>query len=118
MAFFARAADFLTDRVAPHLVIGPGPRNQPTRAELENEAQRELQARIDLGRPGAEEAVRLRPGPPPDWAAPQPARRPTRDLDVLTVRLDALGATVPAEVEVKAAGPAPRPSRSESLERS
>ena len=84
MPFFERTAEFLT-------ALGRAPRNQQTRAQLEVEAEQELQARIDLGRPGPEEAMRT--GPPPEWAVPRPARRPTRPLDVVTVNLDALGAT-------------------------
>ena len=98
MAFLARAAEFLADRVAPRLVIGPAPRNQPTRADLELQAEQELQARIDLGRPGAEEAVRRRPRP--DWADPAPRRRPVQALDVVTVRLDLLGGAPAEDVAV------------------
>ncbi|MGH9226194.1 MAG: hypothetical protein ACRD2W_20955 [Acidimicrobiales bacterium] len=107
MAFFERAAEFLTDRVAPRLVIGHGPRNGPTRAELEAQAERELQARIDLGRPGPEESVRR--GPVPEGAVPR--RRPTRPLDVVTVRLDVLGGSAQAAVPDGGAG-APALARS------
>ena len=104
MAFYARAADFLTDRVAPCRAIGRGPRGLPTRAELESEAEQELQARIDRGRPGPEESMRT--GPRPEWVTPR--RRPTRPLDVVSVRLDVIGPP-PAEVELES--PAPRRPR-------
>ncbi|MEW6155408.1 MAG: hypothetical protein AB1673_15705 [Actinomycetota bacterium] len=107
MSLFARAADFLTDRVASRLAAGSGPRNQPSRAELEAEAGAEIQARIDQGRPGAEEAARR--GPPPAWAVP-PAK-PSVPIGLVTVRLDALGGPPAAperpSVPVPARPPAP-----------
>ena len=99
LPFYERAADFLTDRVASRLVIGRGPRNQPSRAELESLAQQEIQARIDLGRPGPEEAVRR--DAVPDWAEPQPARS-SRPLDAVQVRLDVLGVGAAPTPEVAA----------------
>ena len=93
MAFYERAAEFLTARVTPRLAIGHGPRNQPTRAELEVLAEQEIQARIDRGRPGPDEAYRRDGAALPDWAMPQP--RPTRALDVVSVNLAALGGPVP-----------------------
>jgi hypothetical protein len=98
MSFVHKMAAFVTDRVAPRLVIGKGPRNVPSREQLEREAAAELAARIALGRPGPEEAVRTRPVPA--WSMPRP--KPTRPLDVVRVRVDALipPAPVPADEPV------------------
>jgi hypothetical protein len=86
MPFLDRAATFLADRVAPHLLLGKGPRNGLTLEAIERQASEEIQARIRMGRPGPEEARRTRPLPA--WA--QPRRRRTRRLDVIAVDLDAL----------------------------
>jgi hypothetical protein len=91
--------------MAPHLVVGSGPRDQQSRADLEREAQDEIQARIDRGRPGPEEG---RNGQPlPDWAVPTP--RPSRPVEVVAVRLDALR---PAAPIVAATPVVPAPAKS------
>lgn len=97
MSFIDRAS-LLIEHISLHLPAGRPPRNQPTRDELERQAAAEIQARIDLGRPGPEEAVRTRPVP--QWAQrrkPVDAGR-TRPLDVVAVRLDAVEPTPPVSV--------------------
>lgn len=83
MAFFARVSTVLT-----WLAGDRGLEGLPTRAELEREADAELQAQIAKGRPSAEEAIRTRPRP--DWATPRPdpAESPAESLEVLAVRVD------------------------------
>jgi len=90
-----RRTSSLIERIAPRLAVGRGPRNQPSREQLEREAQAEIQARIDLGRPGPDEFDRTRPVP--DWLL---LRQPpsTRRLDLLEVNLNAVVPPVPAEV--------------------
>jgi hypothetical protein len=92
MSFVHRVAAFVADQVAPRLVIGKGPRNVPSREQLEREAAAELEARIALGRPGPEEAVRTRPVPA--WCVPRP--KPTQPLEVVRVRVDAVIPPAPA----------------------
>ena len=93
MALFRRTSSFI-ERIAPHLAVGSGPRNQPSREELEREAQAELQARIDLGRPSPEEFERSHPVP--DWLLLR--QPPTRKLDLLEVNLNAVVPPVPSQV--------------------
>jgi len=90
-SFMDRASAFLLDHVAPCLPTGKRP-FMPAAADLEAQARAELQAQIDKGRPGPEEARRTRPRPA--WAQPRP--RSSRPLDVVAVRLDRLSPAAPA----------------------
>lgn len=94
MSFFAGASRFFAPR-----------KYEPSRDELERQAQDEIQARIDRGRPGPEEAARR--GPRPAWTLPhrpEPATE-TRRLDVVAVDLNALRPVVPV-VPAETSGPA------------
>lgn len=104
MVHFRRTSS-LIERLTPHLAVGRGPRNQPTREQLEREAEAELQARIDLGRPPPEEFERTRPTP--DWLLLR--RPPTRSLDLLEVNLNAVVPPIPTQIAL----PRPRPIRPE-----
>lgn len=79
MAFIARVSTVLT-----WLAGDRGLEGLPTRAELERQADAELQAQIAKGRPSAEEAIRTRARP--DWAIP--AADPAEPVEVLAVRVD------------------------------
>lgn len=83
MFHFGRAGSRI-ERIAPHLRGKGSPTH--SREDLEREAQAEIQARIDRGRPGPEEAERTRPYP--DWLLLR--RPPTRAFDLVEVNLDAL----------------------------
>ncbi len=101
MSFLEWATDLMVDRVAPRMVLGKERRNQPSRADLEEQARAEIEARINMGRPAPEEwqprARRSRPGVPAPVPAPaepeRPRRRllpPTRPVDVHSLTLAAL----------------------------
>lgn len=85
-----RVCAFMLDHVAPCLPTGKR-ESFPTAADLEQQAQEELQAQIDKGRPGPEEAARVRPRPL--WATPRP--RASNPLEVVAVRLDVLSPPLP-----------------------
>lgn len=90
-SFLDRVSAFLLDHVAPCLPTGRR-ESFPSAAELEEQARTELQAQIDKGRPGPDEARRTRPRPL--WAQPRP--RVSQPLDVVAVRIDALAPPVRA----------------------
>jgi hypothetical protein len=89
MSFVDRASIFLVDRVAPLMVFGKGPRNQPSLADLEREAREELDARIRMGRPGPDEA-RSRSQAGPFRVRTSDVTPGARPVEVHVVALDAL----------------------------
>lgn len=96
MFHFGRRTSSLIERIAPHLPRGGASRDQTSREQLEREAEAEIQARIDLGRPGPEEFERTRPVP--DWLLLR--RPPTRTLDLVEVNLDAVVPPVPTPDQI------------------
>lgn len=115
MFHIGRRTSSLIERLAPRLPAGKPPRNQPSREELEREAEAEIQARIDLGRPGPEEAERTRPYP--DWLMLR--RPPMRSFDLVEVNLEALAppARMPEAPAPPSRGPG-QPAGAESARRS
>jgi hypothetical protein len=99
---FGRRTTSLIERLAPHLPLGRATRNEEAREQLEREAEAEMQARIDLGRPGPEEFERTRPIP--DWLLLR--RPPMRAMDLVEVNLDVVVAPVPTPAQVASQPPA------------
>ncbi len=95
-SLLGRVCAFMVDHVATCFPAGERG-SFPTAADLEQLARAELQAQIDKGRPGPEEARRTRPRPL--WATPRP--RASKPLDVVAVRLDVLPPPVPTGMRAR-----------------
>ena len=93
--------------------LAPRARATHSREALEREAEAEIQARIDLGRPGPEEAERTRPYP--DWLLLR--RPPMRPMDLVEVDLNALAPPPAPTSTPPRRRPAP-PEEAESARRS
>ena len=97
-SFVDRVSTYLVDHVAPCLPARDRSRDEQAHEEIQRQAQIEMQAQIDKGRPGPEEGRRTRPRPV--WAQPRP--RASRPLDVMAVNLEALPHAAPAGERLRA----------------